>query len=364
MSNQPRQYRQKRMEKLVPRLRDDLNAQDYVLLYAYNATGKTRLSMLFKDYYKGKPGRQRDTLYFNAYTEDLFTWFNDFENESDRYINLNSESRFFSGLQQLALEERIAKYLERYVKFNFKIDYDEWRIRFYIGDTNNIKISRGEERIFVWCFFLAICEAAIDGAEAYDWVRYLYIDDPISSLDENNAITVACDLADLLKRGRGKVKTVLSTHHSLFYNIMCNEIKPIPRAQYFLHRNVAEEYVLQTTTDTPYFHHVALLVELKLAMEKGQIKTYHFNSLRSVMEKTSSFLGYDKVSDCLHGIEDEVLFERALNLLSHGGYSIFQPVEMTDDNKDLFGKILRGFLEKYPFRLPQLHATTAATTKT
>jgi phosphotransferase system IIB component len=35
--------------KLVTRLRDDLNDADLVLLYAFNRTGKTRLSMVFKD---------------------------------------------------------------------------------------------------------------------------------------------------------------------------------------------------------------------------------------------------------------------------------------------------------------------------
>ena len=35
----------------------------------------------------------------------------------------------------------------------------------------------------------------LDGAEAYKWVKYIYIDDPISSLDEHNAIAVANHLA-------------------------------------------------------------------------------------------------------------------------------------------------------------------------
>lgn len=42
------------MSRLVQRLRDDLNSQDFVLLYAYNGTGKTRLSMAFKDECKKK----------------------------------------------------------------------------------------------------------------------------------------------------------------------------------------------------------------------------------------------------------------------------------------------------------------------
>ena len=56
---------------------------------------------------------------------------------------------------------------------------------------DGIKISRGEENIFIWCFFLAILQLALDGAEAYKWVEHVYIDDPISSLDEHNAIVVA-----------------------------------------------------------------------------------------------------------------------------------------------------------------------------
>lgn len=56
--------------------------------------------------------------------------------------------------------------------------------------------------------------------EAYQWVKYLYIDDPISSLDEHNAIAVANHLAQLLKRQDNRLRTVLSTHHTLFFNVL------------------------------------------------------------------------------------------------------------------------------------------------
>jgi hypothetical protein len=55
-------------------------------------------------------------------------------------------------------------------------------------------------------------------------------------------------------------------------------------------------------------------------------------------------------------VEDEMLFSRALNLLSHGKYSIYQPVEMNQDNKELFNRILIAFLEKYEFQLPVIFA--------
>ena len=55
--------------------------KDLVLLFAHNASGKTRLSMEFKKIGKTFDAdgnvTSRDTLYNNAFTEDLFSWNND-----------------------------------------------------------------------------------------------------------------------------------------------------------------------------------------------------------------------------------------------------------------------------------------------
>lgn len=340
---------------LSNKLRLDLsNNDDFILLYAYNGTGKTRMSMAFKNIGKLGGEDNRDTLYFNAFTEDLFNWDNDLENDTERVLTLNADSNFFNGFRELALEEKIFSYLERYADFNFRIDYEKWVIHFTKGNNDNIKISRGEETIFIWCIFLAICELTIDGAEAYKWVKYFYIDDPISSLDDNNAIAVATDLCQLLLKGSGKIKTVITTHHVLFFNILFNELKNKKSIRYFLHKNANDSYTLRKTNDTPYFHHVASLSELKTVMDSDNIKTYHFNILRTILEKTSSFFGHDNFGKCIHGVDDDVLFERALNLLSHGKYSIYEPVDMNEDNRALFKRILAAFLDKYEFHLPQL----------
>lgn len=377
MSDKPKIYNYRTLRNVVTRIRDDLRQNDnggvdFVQLYAYNGTGKTRLSMEFKEVGKRKRGQERDTLYFNAFTEDLFHWDNDLAGDSNRVLQINSDSKFFEGFKELALEEKIFTYLVRYSNFNFKIDYDNWNVTFsklvknprFRPDSeepetivqDNIKISRGEENIFIWCVFLAICELVIDGAEAYDWVKYFYIDDPISSLDDNNAIAVGSDLAKLLRRSIGKVKTVISSHHSLFFNVMCNELKKQPHKSYFIYSRNGDGYSLQSTTDTPFFHHVAMLSELKKAADAGRLYANHFNVLRGVLEKTSAFFGFKDFTGCIHGIEDEVLFSRALNLLSHGDYSLFEPKELTEDNKQLFNSILNGFLERYTFDLPDIHA--------
>ena len=363
-------YNYKDLSKLAIRLRDDLKEADFALLYAHNGTGKTRLSYDFKE--RGKKGKARtpDTLYFNAYTEDLFSWDNDIINDTNRVLKINSGSRFFTGFQQLELDNRIRPFLGRYADFDFVINYENWQISFsrnvrvkklvegeILESTevkNNIKVSRGEENIFIWCVFLAICQLAIDEAEAYNWVKYFYIDDPISSLDDNNAIAVASDLSQLLLQAKGKIKVVVSSHHILFFNVVCNELKKKEHKKYFLYKKADQTYTLRNTTDTPYFHHVALLSELKQAVASGNIKTYHFNTLRSILEKTSSFFGFNDFGKCIYDVEDQVLFERALNLLSHGKYSIYEPVDMSEDNKELFNRILNAFLEKHQFELPEL----------
>ncbi|MGQ3171252.1 MAG: AAA family ATPase [Methylophilus sp.] len=352
------------LNAVATHLRDKLTEKNYILLFAYNGTGKTRLSMEFRGI--GKNGEERDTLYFNAYTEDLFHWDNDLENDARRVLRLNRNSRFFGGLQELEMESRIGPLLARYADFNFLIDYAEWEVTFFrdydeSGDPVPIKVSRGEENIFVWCFFLAVAQLAIDGQEAYAWVKYIYSDDPISSLDDNNAIAVAAHLAGLLKEANGKIKTVISTHHALFFNVMWNALsergKNNPLQPYFLSCDKGVgDYTMRYNGETPFFHHVALLKQLHDAVEADQLYTYHFNVLRSILEKTATFHGFPNFSACIKqdsDDEDGVLHARLINVLSHGNYSLFEPREMLEENKQYFRKILTDFMANYRFN-PEL----------
>ena len=371
MRNTPRIRSYQNLTTLTRKLRSDVKDVHCVALYAYNRTGKTRLSMEFKNQGKQKGNGAPDTLYFNAYTEDLFVWHNDFDADTDRHLKINENSAFLKGLTELALDETIADYLSRYTDFEFDIDYSAWMVTFRKGDEERIKISRGEENIFIWCIFMAICERVIDDHPSYQWVKHLYIDDPISSLDDDNAIAVACDLATLLRKAavrrdakeqRDPLRTVFSSHHALFFNVMCNELgrtredqDKVKLKRYFLHRPDSEGvFTLRATEDTPYFHHVAILAELQRCLESDTLYTYHFNALRSILEKTASFFGHKDLKVCLKGLKDEALYNRALNLLSHGKYAISEPVEMVDDNKELFRRILKDVLDRFQFALPEV----------
>lgn len=401
MSGKPTINTYANLRTLARKLRGDLAGVDLILLYAFNRTGKTRLSMEFKDEGKRKtrrhPNRTADTLYFNAYTEDLFTWDNDIENDIERGLKINQASRFFDGFKNEPLEPEIYEYLNRYADLDFDFTFEEVQqgeesfsrpafVSFRKDEESHIKISRGEQNTFIWCVFMAICEQVLKYPDVYPEVKYFYIDDPISSLDDNNAIAVACDLAKLLRRAASRtgqngdpapIKVVFSTHHALFFNVMCNEIgrskeeePKVTHKRYFLHRPNGEgAYTLRTTEDTPFFHHVASLSELQLAANPGtgKLYTFHFNALRSIMEKTASFFGHEDISFCLRALsneEDRALYNRALNLLSHGKYAIHEPTEMGEDNKELFRRMLEEFTAKFQFALPDILETPPAVAPT
>ena len=357
------------LKRFARNIRDTLGTADatdtknYYLLFAYNGTGKTRLSGEFKNLRKkrirGSEETTRDTLYYNAFTEDLFYWDNDLEGDTDRRLFFNTNSRFFDGLRDLEMDTRIRGFLQIHADFDFTIHYDDGYVSFSrtvqtrTGEetVTGIKISRGEENLFVWCFFLAIVQLVKDEALSYDWVKYIYIDDPISSLDDNNIVALACQLSELLKDC--KIKTVISTHHTLFFNVMYNELRKESTASRFLSFDKeTNKYIVKNTGDTPFFHHVALLKELKKVADSGKIYTYHFNILRNILEKTAAFHGFDDFSACIKREDDDlddVIFARMTNLLSHGNHSIFNPLEMVEDNKEIFKNILNRFLENYKF---------------
>ena len=100
--------------------------------------------------------------------------------------------------------------------------------------------------------------------------------------------------------------------------------------------------------------------------QSGEAKTFHFNILRTILEKTALFLGHRHFSECIKEAADDadgILHQRFVDLLSHGKYSMYEPTEMGDDTKDYFCTILRGFVKHHPFNrrlLPEPAADTEA----
>lgn len=332
------------------------------LIFAHNGTGKTRLSMAFKDL--GNQDNSRDTLYFNAFTEDLFFWDNDLDNDTDRVLVLNDYSHFFDGIEKLEMETRIRPFVQKYVDFDFRItkekhrkeadkeEIERWEVSFFLPENpdENIKVSRGEEHIFIWCFFLAILQLSLDKEDGspYEWVEYAYIDDPISSLDDNYAVSVAHNLATLFRSYNGPIRFIVSTHHGLFFNVLCNELQRAPR--YLLSKNTFDKYYfIELEGDTASLYHVAMLKVLKDTLDNNEpLYPYHYNILRNIMEKTANFHGLAGFKKCIE-LEDAEFYERLIPVLNHGGYSVFEPKEMLPENKANFEMVLKKLLDTYPF---------------
>lgn len=369
MENDIYKYPFENIEVMAEFLREDSRPK-YSIIFAHNGTGKTRLSMKFKDVGKrNSSDGHGDTLYFNAYTEDLFYWDNDLDNDSERFLMFNKKSHFFDGIYGYDIESKIAPILQDYVNLFFKIDVENGKISFSRNELDpvdnqlkpieHIKISRGEETVFIWCFFLAIVDMIGDNPN-YDFVKYIYVDDPVSSLDDNYVISIATVLCQKLKE-KDNIKVVVSSHHGLFFNVMCNNLdyrrnkrKSFEnRMCYFLTKDEFGPYVLTDTTEVPFFHHLVLIHDLNKAVESGNLYTYHFNILRTIMEKTAVFFGYEDFSDCIERFlsddNEKKIYKRMLNIFSHANYSLFSPNEMSPNNKDDFKLLFEKFKEVYKF---------------
>lgn len=377
------------------------------LVFAYNGTGKTRLSYDFAHYGRGEESPHH-TLYYNAYTEDLFTWDNDLANNTDHRLLINQDSALIQGLAGYSFSEPLHKYLDTFtdIDFEFHYDKDNAEIPDYVvfsktikfeqelngervtieDKMENIKISRGEERLFVWCFFRCILDQVVGGNDAYKDIEYIYIDDPISSLDDNNVIAFAVQLysvirqqlkqeVDAYRAGNTdfrRVKFVVSSHHALFFHVMLHGlIGDRKLGRFYLHREKdSNGLLLKAMSDNaPFYYNVAMMSEIQDAIRNDKLYTYHFTIMRSVMEKIMEFFGHFDYRFILDGIRykgnqfDETafskgelidLYSRIVNVFSHQG-SFFSPREMNEDNKDSLRTLFYHIKNKYRFILPDLN---------
>ena len=332
---------------------DDLISSDKKvhLIYAFNATGKTRLSTILKDKLNisenEKESKVKKILYFNAFTEDLFTWENDLENDEDRYLKYDKRTFFGKFLEEQQQFEQVIinfqKYVHNLIVPSFgdiesqAIDSSGLPIFDKIGDQriprllsnlkgirftldgNTVKISRGEERIFVWSIFITLLELIIEELSDseidsdFQNIKYIYIDDPISSLDDNNIIDSAIFLKDVITKSENTdLKFILSTHQPLFYNVLYNEIrfeKRIKRTCFYVMKKEIEnngevKYILtDVEKDSPFGYHLKVREELRRAVDSGRVEKFHYALFRNLLEKTATFLGYGRWEEVLLGLE-------------------------------------------------------------
>lgn len=364
------------------------------LIYAFNGTGKTRLSREFRllvDPKESQEIEQVETeesgikiLYYNAYTEDLFYWDNDLDGDTNRklIIRPNNFTKFaLKFLKDEGLDNNIVTNFQHFTSdsitpfFNEEYTtqdqngndlvvkaFSEVTFSIATGDDqglSNIKISKAEESNFVWCVYFSLLEEVIEtlnervidnrSTDKFNDLRYIFIDDPVSSLDDNHLIELAVNISKLVKNSRSNLKFIITTHNPLFYNVISNELnnnipnpnfvskEESPNIEKWIY-NVdkhSSRFIFTKYQDgsyhlnplgrkTPFSYHLQLLREIQMTKSSpSQLKKYHLNFLRNILEKTAIFLGYSKWEDLLPKVNDEPdpHLNRLLNLSSHSAHS-------------------------------------------
>lgn len=369
------------MGKSLTEIAEQLKGSDkkVQLIYAFNGTGKTRLSGEFKNLIAptssegsdGEPTR-RKFLYYNAFTEDLFFWDNDLlANEAPRLkIQKNSFTDWLLKEHGLggAVIENFQYYTDEKLNPSFNEDFSE--IAFYFARGNdeqieNIKISKGEESNFIWSIFYVLIRQVIaelniteDSEEErstyqFDDLEYIFIDDPVSSLDENHLIQQAVDLADLIGNSKSELKFIITTHNILFYNVLYNELDlNKKKGSYILLKNEDGSFDIlekQGDSNKSFSYHLHLKGVIEKAIENQQVERFHFMLLRNLYEKTANFLGYKHWSDILPKDSRRNYFERIINFTSHSTLSNETFAEPTPQEQETVKLLLKHLLDNYNF---------------
>lgn len=429
----------KKLEDIARQL-NDANKK-VQLIYAFNGSGKTRLSRVFKDLVAPKKNEgdnddeaelsRNKVLYYSAFTEDLFYWDNDLEADSEPKLKIQPNTFtdwLISLLKELGEDGNIAANFQRYTGSNanpvFNEEYKKkvkdfsgkeveitvpafLEIVFQVatrlpegaqsgadsvnheqpvvqGQYKNIKISKGEESNFIWSVFFTLLQQVVSTLDEpkvenrvtkkFNNLEYVFIDDPVSSLDDSHLIALAVDLAGLIKRSRyvdGKgLRFVVTTHSPLFYNVLFNELSndlkrtnPDGTSTKLYKRDQSEKYRLQkksdggfellASNDHPFSYHLFLLSELRSAISANQIRKFHFNFLRNILEKTATFLGYPRWEDLLEktagGLPDPFA-NRILNLSSHSAHAGEEVTEIEDSDKERLAQLVSFLSETYRFK--------------
>lgn len=365
----------KSLEEIAEQLRD--SDKKVSLIYAFNGSGKTRLSRVFKKLISPKNNddneetlTRRKILYFNAFTEDLFYWDNDLINDSEPKLKIQPNSFINWLIEDQGDEDKIMSKFHHYCdeKLMPRFDIENSQITFSFARGNdepeeNIKLSKGEESNFIWSIFHTLIEQVVSelnipeadnrSTNDFDELEYIFIDDPVSSLDENHLIQLAVDLAKLIKDSQSKIKFIITTHNPLFYNVLYNEIGN--KACYMLRKNEDETFELDDKkgdSNKSFSYHLYLKGLLE-NIETKDIQKYHFMLLRNLYEKTAHFLGYSGWSNLLPNDARESYYTRIINLTSHSTLSNEMIAEPTVPEKNTVKYLLEHLVKNYGFYIEE-----------
>ncbi len=371
------------------------------LIYAFNGTGKTRLSRALKDIIAPKSEDEsagpssKKFLYYNAHTEDLFYWDNDLEFDTEPKLKIQPNSFTYwvmTFLKDQGQDQNIAANFQRYSNskiiplFNEEYKYKkndpngkevEIKVPAFsevtfsklktqlqemtttLGErVAHIKISKGEESNFIWSVFYTLLNQVVDilnivdpeerETDQFNELKYVFIDDPVSSLDENHLIELAVNVAKLIKDAPDHLKFIITTHSPFFYNVLYSQLGI--NSGYILSRFNEDEYDLEEKkggSNKAFSYHLHIKGLIEKAIKENTAQRYHFTLLRNLYEKTGAFLGYKDWADLLDTVEgNKKSYIALMNSLSHSKLSNEEITEITPPQQQTV-KLLLDNLDQY-----------------
>lgn len=341
------------------------------LIYAFNGTGKTRLSRKFQEVIATEKNEEQENtkiLYYNAFTEDLFYWENDTTEPK-----LKIQPNWFTSwiLIEEGQDGNIVSNFQHYVSPTitprFSPDFSELTFAIERGNAEkieNIKISKGEESNLIWCVFYSLLEQVIEvlnvadpeerSTDKFNALEYIFIDDPVSSLDDTHLIELAVNIATLIKSSQSELQFIITTHNPLFYNILSNEFgRNLQKYRLLKLEDGTYELPVQSN-DSPFSYHLFLLSELDKVIASRDIQKYHFNFLRNILEKTSTFFGHEHWRELLPNESREAYYNRIINLSSHSKHH-GEEVSVVHDNEKKVLEYLVGEIKKIYLLKPDIN---------
>lgn len=348
------------IEKLTNKIVADYSNK-ILLIYANNGIGKTRTSYCLR-----KKFQPDEVLCFSAFFEEYFIWNYDVENE-EYYLQINdSDTIIHKAIITNGLDADINKnfiYLtNKKININFEIENEKiTRITFSLttGDDttiDNIKISKGEETLFIWSVFYSIVIQRLsdicDGAE--DNLKYIIIDDPVASLVEENIVSISVQIRKEIKNKIGKLHELglemglfISTHNKLFWNILFNEMKIKSNlCKVLMIKN--DGYILKNQKDSPFGYHIILKNKILQNTSTKNISKEDFHNFRVILEKMANFYGYTKWDYFLNEhLPQREEFIRLLDYYSHDSNDELEEKTVNSLYRELFIDYFNQFLEDY-----------------
>jgi hypothetical protein len=391
------------MSKTLAQIAQQLHAANkkVQLIYAFNGTGKTRLSRAMKDLIAPKaegeedpaPSRQK-ILYYNAFTEDLFYWNNDLLGDGPPKLMIQPNSFTDWILGEQGQEINITKNFQRYTSDKLTPTFNQEykttakdtlgqdreatikafsEVTFSVTAGNDqpaevLKISKGEESNFIWSIFYTLLETVVAvlnvpepeerETDHFNGLQYVFIDDPVSSLDENHLIELAVNLAGLIKAAPAQIKFMITTHNPLFYNVLHNELGLKKQGKkegcYLLERLENGTYNLNVKygdSNKSFSYHLHLKRVLEEAIAEDKIERYHFTLLRNLYEKTAGFLGHKEWGDLLDSApgEKQAYLSRIIQFSSHSTLSSEEVRDPTGPEKQTVKLLLENLVNNYGY---------------